>query len=511
LCGKLVKVGDGKDARAYLGVPYAQPVTGEGRWSAPRPLATPDEPRQAIDFGPVCPQTPPSKAAPAPTASGDTRVPLKHPSRSSDAPRTESEDCLTLNVWTPADTGAGGLPVIVYIHGGAFFAGDAGDPLLDGAWLAARHGLVIASVNYRLGVLGFLATHELAGNYGILDQQLAMRWVRENAAAFGGDPRRITLAGQSAGAMSVGLHLFSAPASAPLFRAAIMESNFLGVPYKTQREQAEVGELFMRSVGCADSACLRGKAVDDLLAEQAVFTPLMSTVFAGPQFYLPFGPAIDGRLLHTQPVEGRTRKPLLMGSNHDEGVLFVDGRSIAPDAYAAWAASLFGNRFGLVVSRYPARSGESNGDTWAHVMTDDFVVCPSRWLASRLNGPLFMYSFEHAPSFEMWGSQACHAQGVVCHGAELPFVFNTARGAEAQFTPEEERLSREMMGYWARFAADLDPNGRKGSLRKGVTWPRFSPGRRYLVLATPEIVQRDDPFAAECAFWDGIGYDRPAR
>ena len=202
---------------AYRGIPYAQPPVGALRWAAPQPLPAWTSPRSATAFGAICPQDG--------TATGD------------------SEDCLFLNVWTPQAAVQRGkrLPVMVFFHGGAFVYGAGSLPAYDGSYLAASGNVVVVTLNYRLGALGFLSVPELGltGNYGILDQRLALRWVARNIRAFGGDPDKVTLFGQSAGAMSVGLHLFSIPDGRKLFRAAIMESNPLALPYPSLQAQIE--------------------------------------------------------------------------------------------------------------------------------------------------------------------------------------------------------------------------------------------------------------------------------
>jgi para-nitrobenzyl esterase len=202
----------------YRGIPFAQPPVGALRWAAPQPLPPWPGVRSATSFGAICPQDG--------TTTGD------------------AEDCLFLNVWTPQAAVARGKrrPVMVFIHGGAFLFGAGSLPLYHGAYLAASGNVVVVTLNYRLGALGFLAVPELGltGNYGIQDQRLALRWVAENIAAFGGDPGKVTIFGESSGAMSVRLHLFSIPQNRGRFRAAIMESNPLALPYPSLQAQVEV-------------------------------------------------------------------------------------------------------------------------------------------------------------------------------------------------------------------------------------------------------------------------------
>jgi carboxylesterase type B len=501
VCGALVSTATGKQARAFLGIPYAESTAGEKRWTSPVKKRPWRETFPAVRHGPACPQTVLKPAAHT----------IKHTDKHSDPQQLgQGEDCLSLNIWTPVDAGSGAtLPVLAFIHGGAFEAGSSADPLYDGAHLAANWGVILVSFNYRLGVLGFLAADGLSGNYGFLDQQLALSWVHENISAFGGDPRKVTLFGESAGAMSVGLHLFSAPASARLFRAAIMESNFFALPYKRLEDQANVGNIFKQGLNCPDTDCLRKRAIDELIAAQLDFTDHMSTVFSGAKFYIPFSPAIDGTVLTRQPMhgaaDGTARKPILMGTNKNEAVLFVGGRDVSPMEYSAWVASLFGKDFQKVIVRFPERPGPGNGATWARAQTENFLLCSTRHVAVTSKAPVHVYLFNHQPSFNVWGGADCRKDGNVCHGDELPFVFHSADKIGGKFTPEEMRLSNAMMEHWANFAATLDPNGRS-STAASPHWPRFGAHKSYLALNIPALAVQADPFRDACKFWDSIGY-----
>lgn len=403
------------------------------------------------------------------------------------------------------------LPVLVFIYGGSFVAGSSADPLYDGAYLAANSDVVMVSFNYRLGVLGFLAADGLSGNYGFMDQQAALAWIRDNIRSYGGDPDKVTIAGESAGAMSVGLHLYSAPGSVSLFRAGIMESNFLALPYKSLDAQINVGNIFKQGLNCRDISCLRKVPVESLIKAQDEFTPDISTVFSGTPYYIPFGPAIDGTVLTRQPSAGAadaaSRKPVLVGTNKNEAVLFVEGRSFSPADYAAQTASLFGTPFQTVIARYPARNDSNNRQPWATVQTEYFLICSTRHLAANAKGPVYAYLFNHQPSFKVWGGADCRQDGNVCHGDELPFVFHTADKIKGRFTADEAKLSQAIMRYWTNFATYLDPNGAPAT-KSAVRWPQFSArAMQYLSLNVPALSVSADPYRQACAFWDGIGYD----
>jgi carboxylesterase type B len=315
---------------SYRGIPYAQPPVGDLRWAAPQPLPPWTGTREATAFGPVCPQ---------------------------EGASDESEDCLFLNIWTPQAAVARNerLPVMVFIHGGAFLYGAGFLPAHDGAWLAASGDVVVVTLNCRLGALGLLATSELGltGNYGILDQRKALRWVAHNIAAFGGDPRRVTLFGESAGAMSVGLYLFSIPQNRDRFRAAIMQSNPLALPYPSLESQIDVKwQQFLsalcfelnRPANCIpDLATLRAQPLSAIEAADGDYSSV-GDLFGHLQVptaiadVLPWTPIVDGQifsgatLIQNQPYDGfytgpkgrAGPKPYLIGVNRDEGALFAD-------------------------------------------------------------------------------------------------------------------------------------------------------------------------------------------
>jgi carboxylesterase type B len=500
LCGLSQTTESGRSANAYLGIPFGESTAGTRRWKAPQASAAWRGTLMATQFGPVCPQfavpNPPTPQTQAQAA-------------------TQSEDCLSLNVWTPQGAAPDArLPVMVYIYGGSFAAGASSYPLYDGAYLAANKNVIIVSFNYRVGVLGFLATDSLRGNYGFMDQQLALSWVQKNIRGFGGDPAKVTIFGESAGAMSVGLHVFSAPGSKRLFRAAIMESNFLALPYKSLKDQINVGNIFKQGLNCADEICLRATSVNDLLLAQNSFVPQMSIVFSGTKYYIPFSPAIDGKLLREQPMvasaRGGNRKPILIGTNKNEALLFTENDNLDYASYAANVASLFGKDFEAVMERYRTDEPSRLDVVWGQVQTDNLLICAARRMASEARAPAYAYLFNHQPSFPVWGGPACRSDDNVCHGDELPFVFHSADQIGGKFTPPEAGLSDAMGTYWTNFARDLDPNGAKGTSTTAALprWPVFTrQQRRYMDLNLPQLSLQDDPYHDICTFWNGIGYN----
>ncbi|HKQ32422.1 MAG TPA: carboxylesterase family protein, partial [Thermodesulfobacteriota bacterium] len=236
LCGLREKLPGGRTVDAYLGIPYAEPAGGQNRWRPPVPHKGWKGLFKATYPGPSCPQT--------------YLFPYDNP---------ESEDCLSVNVWTPEVNAKKPRAVMVFIYGGYFLHGFSGDPLYDGSFVSARGDVVVVSMNYRLGALGYLAGlkdgktgEEINGNYGLLDQILALEWVKENIRNFGGDPGKVTIYGESAGAMSVGIHLTASPRSAGLFRAAIMQSNPFGIPFKSLDEARPAAVRFAERLGCRE-------------------------------------------------------------------------------------------------------------------------------------------------------------------------------------------------------------------------------------------------------------------
>ncbi|HVY54717.1 MAG TPA: carboxylesterase/lipase family protein, partial [Thermodesulfobacteriota bacterium] len=463
LCGNLIGTSDGKAVNAYLGIPFAESTGGPNRWKPPILKAGWEGTFKATRFGPACPQ--------------NTNVMFP-----------QSEDCLSVNVWTPAERNSGPCAVMVFIYGGAFIYGYNADPLYNGAYTAAYGDVVVVNLNYRLGALGFLSGikdketgEEVNGNFGLLDQILALEWVRGNIGAFGGDPGKVTIYGESAGAMSVGLHLLSSPRSGPLFRAGIMESNPLGLPYKSLKQSHSIAKEFASNLGCPvdDVGCMRKKLPEEVLVAQQQKDFMWPALFHGIRDMLVWSPVIDGEVLTRQPflatAGGNLTKPVIMGTNANESVVFIEK---AKQALGWKTVSAFDYKLTMdfifrdhdlrekIYAEYPPRSGD-NTALISKVFTEYLFTCPNLDTAAHASGNAWSFTFDHVPSFNVWPLVPACADAV-CHSAELSFVFHTPEGRGHEFAPQENELSNLMIGYWTDFAKTLSPDG------IGPAWPEFN-------------------------------------
>lgn len=504
--------GQKKDISAFLGVPYAQTTAGTNRWQPPLPIKDwsaelHSDVFTATRFGPSCPQ----KLNPG------VQLDL-------------SEDCLSLNIWTPtplqSTTSAEPLPVMVFIYGGSFREGTSTNPLTNGSRLAATGDVVVVTLNYRVGALGFLSgTDGLDGNYGLMDQRLALRWVRDNISVFGGDPDNVTLFGESAGAMSVGLHLVS-PESQPLFNAAILESNPYGLPYKELGTSRRFARILKYNLSCTFRGldCLRSKSFEDVVEKQDAGLLPVASLLTGLSADLIWAPVIDGKQVPTQPNATAIAKPVIIGTNLNEGIIFAVPNQIKlPESkekkvlkvdYELMLDVMFSAKTARLIKdhpRYKAHDGD-NTDVFSHVVTDYLFTCANRRVMELASGPVWAYYFTHPPSYNVWpGIEECAPdKGTVCHAAELPFVFGNPQTAKIQakpvphkFNEDEERFSAQVMRYWSQFAKTHDPNA-DGS----PDWPMFTTEAPVRQVLNTEVSQKSD-LDANCSFWNGIGFNEP--
>lgn len=481
---------------AYAGIPYARSPEGPLRWRPPEPPEPWTGVREAVDFGPIAPQPPPIAGVAIP---GD--------------PQEQDESCLTLNVWTPAP--AGRRPVMVWIHGGGFTAGTGASLLYRGGELARNGDVVVVTVNYRLGALGFLGHPALAdgppvtavGNWGLLDQVAALRWVRDHIAAFGGDPGQVTIFGESAGGMSISA-LLGAPSARGLFHRAIIESGpvYTHTPERAARAAEDLAEILGLDAVTRE-AFERVPAVDLVSATQE----LQNRLPPPGELPLPFLPVVDGAFLPRHPEEAvaageMAGVPLMIGTNRDELTFFTlaDSRlsGMDHDGLLRWlgrAAPVLAP--GALVDAYrSARQarGEPTAprDLWVAAGSDIVFRWPSLRLAAahRVHQPAtFVYLFT-------WETPAFGGQLGSCHALEIPFVFGAyRRPVVAAFSgggPEADALSARMQQAWISFARSGDPS------HEGIgMWPAWDPVRRATMVFGPGGGAVDAPRNEELAVW----------
>jgi para-nitrobenzyl esterase len=449
----------------FKGVAYAQPPVGKLRWRAPQPMARWSDVKDASDFGPACIQP---KAAMAGIYTHDA-MPM-------------SEDCLTLNIWAPKS--ARNAPVFFWIYGGAFWGGASRDELYDGARLAA-HGVVVVTINYRVGVLGWLAHPQLdaesplhiSGNYGLLDQIAALKWVKKNVAAFGGDPANVTIAGESAGGLSV-VYLMASPEARGLFSKAIAESAYMvSMPELRQRKfglpaAEEAGVQLSAALHASNMAMLRAVSAESL------------TQVAAALHFMPLG-TVDGHVLTAQLVDvfdhgEQAQVPLLAGFNSGE---VRSLKILAPPTpartsdYEKTIRANYGDLADAFLKLYPS----SNMPESILATTRDALY---GWTAERLvrsqtarGLPAYLYFFDH-------GYPAADAAGLHgFHASELPFVFGTFDKTPPMWpkvpdTDKERKLSDAIIGYWTSFAKSGAPTA-----ADAPAWAPFGSNESYMAIA----------------------------
>ena len=463
---------DGVDR--FFGIPFAQPPTGARRFRAPEPAAPWSGVREAVAFGGAAPQN----------ALDVGVLPGMEVGR-------QSEDCLYLNVYTPA-ADAGRRPVMVWIHGGAFVLGAGSQLIYDGALLARRSDVVVVTVNYRLGALGFLDLEprfgaEFAGsaNLGVLDQITALAWVRENIARFGGDPGIVTIFGESAGGMSVGT-LLGCPAARGLYQRAIPQSGAAQNAHDRETS-ARVADFYLRALGAADARALRAATVEQILAAQ-----LSCTLRVGELgVLLAFQPCAGERTLPEPPLAAvragnAAGVPMLVGTTRDEWRLFEfldpGHREMNDAGFLDRAVARVGREAAPRLTEVYRKDAPdaAPADHFAAFETDRVFRVPAVRLADAQTPHAPVYGYEFA-----WPSPARRGALGSCHAIELPFVFGTlAAPGMAAFSgsgPEAECLSGVVMDAWAAFARSGDP-----SHPALPAWPRHDPATRPTMILDRE-------------------------
>jgi para-nitrobenzyl esterase len=470
----------------FKGIPYAAAPFGSRRMRAPEPPPSWAGVRDCTEYGPTVPKSP----YPPPY---DSLLP---------EPAIPGEDCLNLNIWTP-DPGAAGLPVLVWIHGGAFLNGSGAVPQYDGTAFA-RDGVVCVTINYRLGADGFLFLDDGVANTGMLDQVAALQWVQDNIAGFGGDPARVTIAGESAGAMSV-TTLLSMPRAAGLFRRVIAQSG-AGQHVLTAATAARVGGYLAERLGVAASReAIAAVPLDQLLDAQGALSREVQTPPPDPARWgeitanqMLFEPVVDGDVLPAVPLDGIRAGAgrdvdVLIGTNSDEQRLFMVPTGVMnfiDDNVLQMAAAADGLGPDALPTYRAGRPGASAGDLFAAVYGDWFFRIPAiRVAEARTESPTWVYEFA-------WPTPLLDGTLGACHALEIPFVFDTLRteGAEMLVGPDApHNLADTMHGAWVSFISDGDPG-----------WERYAPADRATMVFNTESAVVKDPRGDERQLWEGL-------
>ena len=492
---------------SFLGIPYAASPVGDLRFAPPQPHAAWTAPLAATQYGSPCPQTDRLNSA------------------------STDEDCLFLNVYAPA-LGAPNRPVMVFIHGGSFNAGNGGitpppgGPDYSGVDIANRSGVVVVTLNYRLSLLGFLATPALdadngrpSGNYGLQDQQQALRWVKQNIAAFGGDPNNVTIFGQSAGGISV-LYQLVSPDAAGLFSRAILESSDDGNSVTLPAVEALYNPV-ITALGCDPAnntaACLRAVPVANFLALQT----------AGVNG----GPFLDGRTVPAAPTAligaGQfNRVPVVAGTTANEGSYFIAVATNAANPNApltaaqvtATIAADFPAGATQILAAYPFSNYASPADALATIATDSFFACPTDNVRALAAAYAPVYGYEFNQPNPVLNFPVPSAPGVTrgdSHTAELAYVFGH-NGAGQPLSGGDALLSQQIINYWTSFAASGNVNNRDDLLglfgvpvaapENRPIWPAYAAAHSVLSLTTPPAPESNFAAKHQCALWASLGY-----
>jgi para-nitrobenzyl esterase len=450
------------DLHVYKGIPFAAPPVGDLRWKPPQPAASWQGVKECTEFG---------------------SAPMQYSSTTFPTYAKPSEDCLYLNVWTPAKTSGDKLPVMVWIYGGAYRFGEGSTPTYNGENLN-RHGVIVVTFNYRLGPLGFLAhpllskesPHNSSSNYGLLDQIAALQWVQRNIAAFGGDPNRVTIFGQSAGATSV-IWLMASPLTTGLFQRAIPQSAYEGTAFADLNEnkygnppKEAMGEKLAKDLGCDTAAdpiaCMRAKSAQEIMDKG---TPPVS-ISSGAGYR--YEPCVDGWVVTDLPINifkaGKQQKvPLMIGSTADEWTLLQQG-IITANSYQEAVKSYFGDAAQQVLTMYPAADDTQAKASDKQVWTLWTFTCPAKVYAgamANVQSKAYFYQFSRVPPGSKIG--AFHSRDIGYVFGNLAPILSPLK-ADKYFDNTDKELSEVMMSYWTAFAANGDPN------KEGLTnWPVY--------------------------------------
>jgi para-nitrobenzyl esterase len=484
---------EGRGVREYRGIPFAAPPLGNLRFEPPAPVKPWTNVLDASQYRAACAQA--------------RRFGLTEPS--------DDEDCLHLNVAVPTTRARKARPVLVWFYGGAFVGGST--QLYPLAYLAREGDLVVVSMNYRLGPLGFMAHPafgaDFNGGYALEDQRQALRWVQQNIAAFGGDPGNVTIGGVSAGAASVCMHLFTPERTAGLFHKAIIQSAGCSWQMRPVREAQKSGLEVAKLVGCADPAtalaCLRSKSAHELVAAGTTVAARDPLAFA-PSFGTKALPRPGTEALRTGQF---VRVPILNGGSSYEMRVYVGyeveaGAKITPDVYRERLRALYGTNADAVLAAYPVERYSSPPTALGSVMSDFMPVVGlnnclflrTAWLASRWV-PVYEYEFADPDAPPTMNNPGMELGAV--HTSEMPYQFphfsNTSQLDGPDLEPPQQQLSQQMVAYWSAFAHTGNP-GSAG----GPQWQAFAKGGQALRLKPGAVGMYDAGQAHQCALWERL-------
>ncbi|GAB4023784.1 carboxylesterase/lipase family protein [Spirosoma koreense] len=487
--GQRVKTADGLiegsisqtgEVRIFKGIPFAAPPVGSLRWRAPQPVVKWTGVRKCQVFGPS-----PMQAKPAPFMywSSEFLIPEE----------PISEDCLYLNVWTGAKAATEKRPVIVYIPGGGFRSGGGACPIYDGEAMAKK-GVVFVTINYRLGVFGFLAHPELSqesgynasGNYALLDMIAALKWVQKNIAALGGDPKKITLAGQSAGAAAVSF-LTASPLTKGLFQRAIAESggSFVVSPTRpklTLPSAEQQGVVFAKALNTNSIAELRARPADELLkATGGLSAPITDGYVVPESIYAIYAKG------HQNDI------PLIVGWNEDDKVM---GTPAKADVFREQAKKRFGDKTDAFLALYPAQTDAEAAQSQGSVNRDEsFGIQDYTWArlqAKTGKAPVFVYNFNRKLP-----ANTPETQFGAFHSGEIAYAYDNLHKLHRPWEPEDRYLADVMSSYWVNFAKTGTPNG-----AKLPNWPAYQPATENVIMLDKTIQSRPLPTKSQLTFWE---------
>ncbi|GAB4035326.1 carboxylesterase/lipase family protein [Spirosoma jeollabukense] len=474
------------DIRIFKGVPFAAPPVGDLRWKAPQPVTKWNDVRKCVAFGPS-----PMQAKPAPFMywSSEFLIP--------EGPI--SEDCLYLNVWTGAKSATEKRPVLVYIYGGGFRSGGSACPIYDGEAMAKK-GVVFVSINYRVGVFGFLAHPELteesgykaSGNYALLDMIDALKWVKNNVAAMGGDPANVTIAGQSAGAFAVNF-LTASPLAKGLFQRAIAESggSFVSNPNRpklTLQAAEQQGISFAKSLNASSLDELRSKSADEIQKATGGLS----------------APIIDGYVMPESVYDiykkGRQNDvSLIVGWNEDDKTM---GQPAKADAFREQVKKRFGDKTDALLAIYPAATDEQAAQAQGNINRDEsFGIQGYTWAKMQTKtgkSPVYVYNFNRKLP-----ANTPESQFGAFHSGEVVYAYNNLHTLNRPWEPIDQQLAEAMSSYWVNFARTGNPNG-----KNLPNWPAYKPAAENVLILDKTIQHKALPTKSQLAFWEdyyGVG------